>query len=376
MDDVIIIGAGQAGLAIGRELQKSGLAIRILEGGNKAGGSWPQYYDSLRLFSPVEYSSLPGLDFPGRRGTYPGKEEVAAYLRQYAQHFGLPITTNQTVVSATVDALGRFQVQAKDGSIYRAQALVVATGTFRSPHRPNFPGQEGYEGRVLHACEYRNPSEFKRKQVIVVGAANSAVQISVELQSHASVTLASREPIRFLPQRILGQDIHFWFKTLGVDRSTRVSDQSSPVLDDGRYRRALRKDAPSSRPIFQSFTPTGVRWADGSEQNADAVILATGYRPSIPFLDRRTVVGPDGKIRHADGASLAIDRLYFVGQPGLRSFQSATLRGVGVDAAVLAPRILTDLERVSARPRLGLPNRAARAPSQPGPLPSFQRLPR
>lgn len=345
MLDVVVIGAGQAGLAMGRELQQSGLDFRILESSAEIGGSWPKYYDSLTLFSPVEYSGLPGLPFPGERGRYPSRDDVTAYLSRYADVFGLPIVRQQTVTSVKVNSSAGFEVATAEGKTFGARSVVVATGTFGSPYSPSLPGQDTFEGRILHAAEYRNADSFIGQRVVVVGAANSAVQIAVELGKHTEVILATRERIRFVPQRILGKDIHFWFKTLGVDRSKRISDQGTPVLDDGRYRRAIKNGAPAAVPMFHRFTPSGVRWTDGPLREVDAVIYATGYRPHIPFLDSNVVIGANGKLRQKDGASLDFRNLYFVGQPGLRSFQSGTLRGVGVDAPVVAARLRSELNR-------------------------------
>lgn len=345
MSDVIIVGAGQAGLAMGRVLQKAGASFEILEARARPSGSWPDYYDSLTLFSPAAYSALPDLPFPGRPDVYPRRDEVAAYLERYADTFDLPVRTNATVVAAA-PRTGGWRVRTADGAERRSRALVVASGTFGSPYTPEIPGAEAFRGEMLHAAAYRRPEPFAGKRVVVVGAANSAVQIATELAELADVTLASRAPVRYAPQRLLGRDVHFWFKLLRVDES-RLSDQGTPVLDQGRYRRALAAGRPARRPMFTAFHAEGVAWADGTKTAADAVIFATGYRPHLPFLDGLPIRTADGGLRHTNGAS-HLPGLYFIGQPGLRRFASATLRGVGGDAEIVARQLLTELRAESA----------------------------
>jgi putative flavoprotein involved in K+ transport len=215
--DTIIIGAGQAGLATGYHLQQTGLRFLILEAGDQPGGSWPNFYDSLILNSPARYSSLPGLPFPGDPNHYPRRDEAAAYLRSYAAQFNLPVVTGARV--SKVERMGRrFFVMTSKGC-YQAYTLVTATGFFGQPYLPNLPGQARYRGRLMHMAAYRSPEPFRRQRIVIVGGANAAVQIGVELAQIAQVTLATRYPIRYMPQRILGQDIHFWLHLTGLDRT-------------------------------------------------------------------------------------------------------------------------------------------------------------
>ena len=177
----------------------------------------------------------------------------------------------------------------------------------------------------------------------MVGAANSAVQIAVELATHAHVSLAVNKPVRFAPQTLLGRDIHFWFKVSDADCSRGLSDQGAPVLDDGRYRDAIARNAPEQRSMFTRFSERGVVWADGSEEGIDAVILATGYRPHVGYVRLPGIVDAKGRLLQRDGKAQATPGLYYVGQPGLRSFSSGVLRGLGRDAAFVAAQIQRDL---------------------------------
>ncbi|GHG22354.1 hypothetical protein GCM10017667_67720 [Streptomyces filamentosus] len=215
--DVAVIGGGQSGLATVHALLRRGLRPVVLEASDRAAGSWPHYYDSLTLFSPARYSSLPGMPFPGAdRDRYPHRDEVVAYLTAYADRLDAEIRTNCRVTA--VRRAGRaFEVELEGGGRLSGRAVVAASGTFGRPHRPALPGLEGYAGQVLHAADYRSPAPFTGRRVVVVGAGNSAVQIAAELAAAARVTLATRAPVKFAAQRILGRDLHFWTARTGLD---------------------------------------------------------------------------------------------------------------------------------------------------------------
>jgi putative flavoprotein involved in K+ transport len=345
--DTLVVGGGQAGLAAGYHLKRVGLSFAILEAGEEPGGSWPGYYDSLMLFSPARYSGLPGMPFPGSPDRYPARDEVTAYLRHYAETIGLPVLTGERIVRTGRERDG-FRLFTEACNEHRARTLIAATGSFARPNCPHFPDQERFGGRILHAADYRDPGPFRGERVVVVGAGNSAVQIAHELAAVADVSLATRAPIRFRPQVILGRDIHFWLSASGLDRLPlgRLLDVSEPlgVLDDGTYAAALRSGRPDRRPMFSRFTEGGVVWADGGEERVDAVLLATGYRPNLGYLEPLGALRSDGRPDQRAGVSRAVPGLYFVGLPFQTSFASATLRGVGPDAALVvshARRFLT-----------------------------------
>ncbi len=333
--DAIVVGAGQAGLAAGYELQRAGLSFAILEAGARPVGSWPHYYDSLRLFSPARYSALPGLPFPGDPDHYPSRDEVVAYLQAYAAHFALPVIT-----AAQVERVSRkpdFEVTTTSGLTYISRSVIAATGAFHRPYLPEILGQADYRGTIIHSAAYRDPVPWRKQQVVVVGGGNSAVQIGVELARVAHVTLATRRPLRLVPQRVLGRDLHFWLRLSGVEAlplgrwiSLR---EANPVLDTGGYRAALERGKPGRRPMFVRFSPHGVVWADGTEEPVDAVIFATGYRPNLGYLAGLGALDAQGRARQQAGISLTTPGLYYVGLPAQRTFASATLRGVGSDAA-------------------------------------------
>lgn len=233
-----------------------------------------------------------------------------------------------------------------DGKVIAAKAVVVATGGFNKPYLPTIPGKQLYQGEVLHSSAYRNPAGFEGKRVVVVGAANSAVQIAYELHKIAEVTLATREPVKFVPQRFLGFDFHDWLKWTGLGSSRWLSDQSTPVLDDGRYRHALRTGALCRREMFTAFGRDGVVWPDAEVKAVDAVIFATGFRPNTSFLQHTGALDDDGRALHSKGVSTAIEGLYYLGLPLQRNFASATLRGVGSDAAEILTSVMAHLRTV------------------------------
>ena len=345
--DALVVGAGQAGLAAGYHLKRAGLSFEILEAREEPGGSWPGYYDSLKLFSPARYSGLPGMPFPGSPDRYPARDEVLGYLRDYAEAFGLPVLAGKRVLRAERDAGrsagGGFRLLTDDGGEHRALTLIAATGSFARPHRPRFRGQEAFRGRLLHAAEYRNPDPFRGKRVVVVGGGDSAVQIAHELAGVAETTLATRSPIRFVPQVVLGRDLHFWLSVSGLDRLPlgRLFEVSEPggVVDDGTYAAAVRSGRPDRRPVFSRFSESGVVWEDGREERVDAVLLATGYGPNLGFLGPLGALRADGRPDQRAGVSRTVPGLYFVGLPFQTSFASATLRGVGSDAKAIVTHL-------------------------------------
>ena len=344
--DVAVVGAGQSGLAAGQALRQAGLEVLILEAAADVGGSWPSYYDSLTLFSPARFSALPGMRLPGRPNRYPTRDEITDYLRRYAARFDLPVRTRSRVLDAAWDGQA-FHLDVAGGDQLTARSMVAASGGFGRPHIPDLPGLGDFTGTLLHAAHYRRPEPFTGQRVVVVGAGNTAVQVAVELAQVATVSLASRQPVRFQTQRPLGLDVHYWARWSGLEAlSPGRNDgaRSIVVLDEGRYSAAIAAGRPDSRPMFDRLTATGVTWADGVTEAVDAVILATGYRPDVSYLTGLGALNADGWPIHCRGRSLTVPRLGYVGLPGQTGPASATVRGSGPDAR----RIATWLRRTLA----------------------------
>ncbi|RDI55185.1 flavin-containing monooxygenase [Nocardia mexicana] len=355
--DAIVVGGGQAGLAAAHHLTHHRLSVLVLEAGPDPTGSWHRYYDSLTLFSPAKYSALPGISFPGDPDRYPHRDEVADYLRDYATRLAADIRTGHRVDTVTHDG-HRFTAHTGHVS-FTAPRLVAATGSFDNPHLPQFPGRDGYTGTLVHASDYRNPHEFEGQRVIVVGAGNSAVQIAAELAATTDVTLASRAPVKFVPQRPLGKDVHFWFTVTGFDRAPlgRLlrTAPTQPVLDTGRYRAALTAGKPARRDMFTRLDGDNAVWADGTRTRADTIIAATGYRPHLPYLADLGALTPGGLPRHRAGVSTTHAGLGYLGLEWQRTPASNSLRGVGRDAAHLArhPKILAPEARTGRERHVG-----------------------
>jgi putative flavoprotein involved in K+ transport len=336
---VVVIGAGQSGLAAASFLHGLGVPTLVLEAGDRPRGSWPGYYDSLRLFSPAEFSSMPGMPFPGEPDRYPGRDEVAEYLERYAAALPVEIQTNTRVVSVREADRG-FVVVAAGGMRLEASGIVAASGSFSNPYRPVFPGQSRFTGRLSHVAEYRNPSPYEGMRVVVVGAGDSAAQVANELARVADVTIAARHPLRFIPQRIAGHDVHYWLGQTGFDSLPapwlgKISG-GSLITDSVGLRQSLADGLLDVRPMFTALDREEVVWSEHEREPVDAIILATGYRPSLDYLRELGALDPLGAPLHAAGVSTTHLGLVYVGLEYQRSFASNTLRGVSADAASVA----------------------------------------
>ena len=345
--DVVVIGAGQAGLAAGYHLGRAGVNYLIVDANVEIGGSWHHYWDSVTLFSPAKYSQLPGMAFPGDPDQYPNRTEVIAYLQDYADHFNMPVYTDFRVTDVR-QSDGYFHVCDDQGNRVCGWALIVATGAFNRPYIPEIPGVDSYSGCMMHSYQYRRPDAFAGQRIAVVGSNNSAVQIGYELATVADVSLAIRRPIQWAPQRFLGKSVFFWFHDTGFDMLPLGYwlhlDDINKVFDDGRYRSAVAAGRPDTRPMFTAFTERGVVWGDGLHEEVDTVLFATGFRPdNVPFLDNLNALCDKGMPHERGGVSTTVDGLYFVGRFGQLSSASATLRGVGRDAQFVVKRLVRDL---------------------------------
>lgn len=363
--DVVVIGAGQAGLAIGHHLARRGSRFVILEAGPEVGHSWRSRWDSLRLFSPAQYDSLPGLAFPAAKDTHPGKDDVADYLAAYANHFSLPVRLSSPVRRMHRDEDGCFVVTTPTQTL-RAAQVVVATGPFQAPRVPELAAQLDPGVVQLHSAHYRNPGQLPDgANVLVVGAANSGLQIAAELASTCTVTVAVGSRPTELPQRLAGRDLFFWLskaRFFTVPAHTRFARRlrSRGDIVIGTRSADLQRRGIAFRPRLTGLESRTARFADGSTLDVDAVLWATGYRSDYAWLHVPGVV-VDGEVRHQRGVT-DVPGLYVIGLPWQTSRGSALLGFVGADAAeldqVMAARA-TVLERHTPRPTVGLTGPAA-----------------
>jgi putative flavoprotein involved in K+ transport len=350
--DVVVIGAGQSGLAAAHALQAHGITPLVLEAGPEPTGSWPRYYDSLTLFSPARYSAMPGLYFPGDPDHYPHRDEVVGYLRRYADGLDADIRTRTQVTAVEARDQGGFLVRTATGHAIRAAGVVAASGSFSNPHLPVLPGQDGFTGRLLHVASYHDPQQHAGERVVVVGAGNSAVQVGYELAQVATVTLATHHPVTFHPQRRGGHDLHHWLVTSGFDLlppewlSHYLGGRW--VVDAGKYQHALEAGWMDRRPMFTAFDHGHVVWPDGTREQADTVVFATGYRPDLGYLAPLGALDHDGMPRHCGGISCTHPGLGYVGLEFQRSFSSNTLRGVHRDAEYVIPPLAAHVRNAPA----------------------------
>jgi putative flavoprotein involved in K+ transport len=338
--DVVVIGAGQAGLAMGYFLARQGRRFVILEGANSIAAAWRTRWDSLLLFTPRRYSALAGLAFPGDPDSYPTRDAVIAYLEQYAATFELPIELNSAVRSLTAKD-GTFVVGLDDRRI-EADQVVVATGPFQVPLVPALAGQLESELFQTHSTGYMRPSDVPEGRVVVVGGGNTGYQIAKELSATHQVHLAVGSRQKPLPQRLLGRDLFWWLTKTGLIKKTvdtrigrRLKDRDTLI---GSSPRALkRRHGVELKPRVVGASGRTISFADGSELDVDAVIWATGYRPDyswieLPVLDER------GRARHRRGVT-DVSGLYFLGLTWQHTRGSALLGWVKDDAAFIADEI-------------------------------------
>jgi putative flavoprotein involved in K+ transport len=353
--DVIVIGAGQAGLAVAWHLAQLGRRFLILDAGPEIGHSWRSRWDALTLFTPAEYDALPGMPFPAPAGSYPTKDQVADYLAAYAARFELPVLLNAAVTRLSRER-DHFSVHTSQG-ILTAQQVIVATGPFQRPVVPAAARQLSTSVVQLHSSQYRNPLDLPSGRVLVVGAGNSGLQIAGELASTRDVHVAVGSSPKTVPQRILGRDLFWWLTRLGVltkpptSRLARRFRARGGDLVIGSHRKELRRAGVRMRPRLVGAEGRTVRFADQSTCEVDGVLWATGYRPDYSWIDIPNLCGSDGQIVHRRGVT-DVPGLYVLGQPWQHTRGSALLGFVKDDASWLA-RVATararDLDEAHAR---------------------------
>ena len=339
--EVLVIGGGQAGLAMGYHLAQSGLSFQIVDAGAQIGETWSSRWDSLQLFTSGRYDNLPGLPFPAAPDTYPGKDDVANYLQAYAAKFELPVRLNTKVTSLSRSDGG--YVAKAGGEVLEARQLVVATGPFQAPFIP--PIAEGLDPGVhqVHSARYRHPRTIPPGKVLVVGAANSGCQIAAELSATHDAELSAGQRIPAIPQRPLGRDIWTWATGLRLDKVTSdsrlgrrlaVRDQ---VIGPGP-RQLARRHGIRIRPRATGAAGRTVTFADGTTAEYDTVVWATGFAADHSWIDIPAVTDERGRILHTRGVTPS-PGLYMLGLTWQHTRGSALLGWVGNDAAFLAGQI-------------------------------------
>jgi putative flavoprotein involved in K+ transport len=339
--EVIVVGGGQAGLAIGYFLARQGRDFVILEAAEEPAAAWRERWDSLKLFTPVRHNSLPGLTFPGEPGSYPGRDDVAAYLTEYVRRFDLPVQLGSCVRSIR-KANGGYSVQL-DGRTYEAQQVVVAIGPFQVPFTPAIAQRLDPEVVQLHSTAYRSPETLSTgSPVLVAGGGNTGFQIAAELAGSREVHLSIGSRQTPLPQRIVGRDLFWYLEATGLIRKStetrigrRLAGRDTLI---GSSPRALRRQHGvqlHNRAIDAAGST--VRFADGTQLDVASVVWATGFRVDHSFVDV-PVFDTDGRLVHRRGVT-ASPGLYFLGLSWQHTRGSALLGWVKDDAEFIAQQI-------------------------------------
>ena len=343
---VAVVGAGQAGLAIGHYLRRHGRRFVILERAGEIAPAWRERWESLTLFTPRRYSALPGLPFPGDPDGYPTRDEVIAFLERYAETFALPVELNSEVKHLERGEDGRFHLKV-DRRTITADQVVVATGPFQEPYVPKVAENLAPAVFQSHAVRYRRPEHVPSGSVLVVGGGNTGFQIAKELAATHTVVLSVGSRQKPLPQRLLGRDLFWWLTKAGIldknvesrlgrklsTRDTLIG--SSPSEMTKRYGVELK-------PRLVDADGHGVRFEDGSGLEVDAVIWATGYRPDYSWI-KLPIFDADGRLRHRRGLT-DVTGLYFLGLTWQYTRGSALIGWVRDDAEFIAGQIAVGRE--------------------------------
>ncbi len=334
--DIIIVGGGQMGLSLGYYLRRAKMDFLILDREDGPGGAWRHGWNSLRLFSPAGYSSLPGwmMPPPDHKG-YPTRDDVLAYLRAYEQRYDLPIRRPVRVDTIKPGGTG-LEIATDTGTMF-AKMVVSATGTWSHPYVPAIAGRDVFEGRQVHSARYVSPDEFADQTVLVVGGGNSGAQIMAEIALVArALWVTTQDPI-FLPDDVDGRVL---FERAVARMKDGANDMPVGGIGDIVMVPSVksardRGDLSSVRP-FDRMTPSGVVWPDGSGMAVDAIIWCTGFRPALDHLGGLGVLEADGKVIVENQRSVKQPRLWLGGYGDWTGPGSATLMGAARTARVMA----------------------------------------
>lgn len=368
--EVVVIGAGQAGLAAGYHLARRGIEFVILEASPRVGHVWRDRYDSLRLYSPAKGDALPGLRFPLPPNSFPTGAQMGDYLEAFAAHHGLPVQPAVRVDSlrAASDGSGGYLIGAGPRT-FGADNVIVATGAFQRPHVPEFASKLDPNIRQLHSADYRNPGQLAEGPVLVVGVSHSGADLAYEVAAAGHRTILSGRAHGQLPfsvdsrRGVLAWPVMRFVAWNLLTLSTPIGRRMAPQVRKGggpllRIRRGDLERAGVER--FEART-TGVSdgrpmLADGTVLDVANVIWCTGFRPDYGWIDL-PVLGENGWPMEYRGVVDSSPGLHFLGIPFLYSFTSMLVIGAGRDAAYV-------VERIADHRRSRDPVRAAAAGSE------------
>jgi cation diffusion facilitator CzcD-associated flavoprotein CzcO len=341
---VVVIGAGQAGLSAAYHLVRMGFSpyagVVVLDRNPAPGGAWQHRWDSLTMHDVHGIANLPGVAVPASAGDERANEFVPRYFADYEARFDLPVIRPVSVESVQRDGDG--YLVRTDHDSYRAEAIVNATGTWDRPFMPWYPGIETFTGRQLHTADYNGASEFAGKHVLVVGGGASAVQLLAEISEVARTTWVTRRPPEWRTDGEFGPELGRKIIAKVEERVRAGLPPQSVVSVTGLQLReqeqaAYRRGVYTRLPMFERITPTGVVWPDGRAEEVDAILWATGFRADLAHLAPLHLREPSGGIRMDNTHTVLDPRVHLIGYG-----PSASTIG-GNRAGFIAARSLRDL---------------------------------
>lgn len=351
--DTVVIGGGQAGLAMGYYLAQQDRNFIIIDAGDRVGDTWRNRWESLRLFTQAQYSSLPGMSFPASDDYYPTKDEMADYLKTYAAQFDLPMQLDTRVETLTRNS-DRYTLDT-DSPCFRADHVVVATGPFHHPSIPNFANELDSSITQLHSSEYRNPDQLPNGPVLVVGAANSGAEIANELAVSRDTFLSGRN-VGSISLGFFNNRAFWWLASTVFAFDTWVGSKLKEA-NQGRgdplirlTQEGLRQSGVEQVPRTDGVKDGKPRVDDGRVLDVATVVWATGFRPNFDWIDLPgSIFGADGYPIHHRGVVDRAPGLYFLGLPDQHTFLSATIGGVCTDARYIADHLRTETDAEPSR---------------------------
>ncbi|TMK78320.1 MAG: portal protein [Actinobacteria bacterium] len=358
----VIVGGGQAGLAVGYHLARRNMPLVILDASGRVGDAWGRRWDSLRLFTPARFDGLPGMRFPGPRNAFPTKDAMGDFLEAYAGRFQLPVRRGTRVESLSRPR-DRF-VLSSGSARFEAENVVVAMSNFQRPRVPSFANELDPGIRQLHATEYRNPAQLQAGGVLIVGAGNSGSEIATELAGTRAVWMAGPDtghvpfrietPIARLVLirlvRFVGHHVLNVSTPIGRRVRPKLLHQADPLIRvkpkdlaaAGVERVPRVAGARAGKPVLE----------DGRVLDPSNVVWCTGFNPDFSWIDL-PVFGEDGEPMHERGIVPSQPGLYFVGLHFLTAMTSSLVTGVGRDAHRVALAIASHAREGSAEPLAG-----------------------
>lgn len=343
--DVLVIGAGQAGLALARRLQEAGADFAVVDADEHVGDAWRRRWDSLQLFTPLDFARLPDRAYPLGTPTLPGKDAVADYLADYARHFAIPLILGSPVTRLISDGR-RFVAELPDGRILHAGRVAIAAGAYSRPAIPPLAAALGPDIFQLHSATYRSPADVPPGEVLVVGAGNTGAQLALEL--HASgrrvVLSASKRPF-LLPSRVLGVGLYPWLRATRLldapagGRVHRFLQRRGDAVVGTELRPLLADGSIELRPRAVAAAGDRVSFADATSMVVGSVLWATGYVPELDWVDVAGALDEQGRPIHHRGLS-PVDGLVWAGLSWQAHMDSAIIHGADRTARMLVPSLV------------------------------------